>query len=250
MASSPIDVLGQFRLTTGLGPLGGAVGFTNSNEMMLLAAVLIVTFFALALRAGAIVPGRLQASAEISFELIRNMCDETMGKEGRAFFPFVFLLFIFILMGNLLGLFPYFFAFTSHLAVTATLAIFVFLLSTVVGFWKHGLGYLKLFVPEGAPLWLLPFLIPIEILSYFSRPLSHSVRLFANITAGHVLWEVIAGFMFMLTAAFGGIGILAAILPLGMNVAFVALETFVAFIQAYVFAILTCIYLKDALHLH
>jgi F-type H+-transporting ATPase subunit a len=250
MASSSIDALSQFRLTTGLGPLGAAVGFTNSNEMMLLAVILIAMFFAMALRSGAVVPGRLQASAEMTYEVIRNMCDETMGPQGRKFFPLVFLLFSFILVGNLLGLVPYFFPFTSHLAITAALAIFVFVLSTAVGFWTHGFGYLRLFVPEGAPIWLLPFLIPIELLSYFSRPLSHSVRLFANITAGHVLWEVIAGFMFMLSAGLGTFGFIAAIVPLGMNVAFAGLEVFVALIQAYVFAILTCIYLKDAIHLH
>jgi len=250
MASSSIDALGQFNLTTGLGPLGAAVGFTNSNEMMLAAAIIIVALFSLALNTAAIIPGRFQAAIEMSYEVIRDMCDETMGVEGRKFFPLIFLLFSFILVGNLLGLVPYFFPFTSHIAVTAALAIFVFLLSTGVGFYTHGFGYLRLFVPEGAPIFLLPFLIPIELLSYLSRPLSHSVRLFANITAGHVLWEVIAGFMFMITAGLGTAGILVAVLPLGMNVVFTGLEVFVAVIQAYVFAILTCIYLKDAIHLH
>jgi len=250
MAGPAIDALGQFQLTTGLGPLGQALRFTNSNETMLAAALIIVLLFVLGLRARAIVPGRVQALVELLYEFVRNMCVDTIGEEGLRFFPLVFTLFSFILLGNLLGLFPYFFAFTSHIAVTLTLALFVFIFSTGVGFYTHGLRFFKFFVPEGVPPWLLPLLVPIEIISYLSRPVSLSVRLFANMTAGHVMWEVFAGFMLLLTASFGFFGILAAVVPFGLNIALVALELLVAGLQAYVFAILTCLYLHDAVHMH
>jgi F-type H+-transporting ATPase subunit a len=250
MAAQTIDALGQFRLMPGLGPLGAAVDFTNSNEAMLASAVIIVVLFGFGLRAKALVPGRVQALVELLYEFVRAMCVDTIGEEGLRFFPLVFTLFSFILLGNLIGLFPYFFAFTSHIAVTLTLALFVFVFSTGVGFYTHGFRFLKFFVPEGVPGWLLPLLVPIEIISYLSRPVSLSVRLFANMTAGHVMWEVFAGFMLLLTASFGIFGAIAAIVPLGLNVALVALELLVAGLQAYVFAILTCLYLHDAVHMH
>ena len=250
MAGPSIDALGQFRLTTGLGPLGAAVKFTNSNEAMLAAAIIIVVLFAFGLRAAALVPGRTQSVVELLYEFVHNMCAETIGEGGLRYFPLVFTLFSFILLGNLIGLFPYFFAFTSHIAVTLTLALFVFVFSTGVGFYTHGFRFFKFFVPDGVPGWLLPLLVPIEIISYLSRPVSLSVRLFANMTAGHVMWEVFAGFMLLLTASFGVFGAVASILPLGLNVALVALELLVAALQAYVFAILTCLYLHDAVHMH
>ncbi len=250
MAGPSIDALGQFRLTTGLGPLGAAVNFTNSNEAMLAAAIIIVVLFAFGLRAAALVPGRTQSVVELLYEFVHNMCAETIGEGGLRYFPLVFTLFSFILLGNLIGLFPYFFAFTSHIAVTLTLALFVFVFSTGVGFYTHGFRFFKFFVPDGVPGWLLPLLVPIEIISYLSRPVSLSVRLFANMTAGHVMWEVFAGFMLLLTASFGVFGAVASILPLGLNVALVALELLVAALQAYVFAILTCLYLHDAVHMH
>ena len=250
MAGPQIDALGQFRLTTGLGPIGHAIDFTNSNEAMLAAAFIIVLVFAAGLRRRALVPGRTQALVEILYEFVHNMCVDTIGEEGLRFFPLVFTIFSFILLGNLLGLFPYFFAFTSHIAVTLTHALFVFVLSTGVGFYIHGFRYLKFFVPDGVPPWLLPLLVPIEIISYLSRPVSLSVRLFANMTAGHVMWEVFAGFMLLLTASFGVLGAFAAVVPRGLNVALVALELLVAVLQAYVFAILTCLYLHDAVHMH
>jgi len=188
MAGPTIDALGQFSLTTGLGPIGRAVNFTNSNEAMLASAVIIVVLFALGLRRRALVPGRVQALVELLYEFVRNMCVDTIGEEGLRFFPLVFTIFSFILLGNLLGLFPYFFAFTSHIAVTLSLALFVFVFSTGVGFYTHGFRYFKLFVPAGVPTWLLPLLVPIEFISYLSRPVSLSVRLFANMTAGHVMW--------------------------------------------------------------
>jgi len=245
-----MDALGQFRLLPGLGPLGRAIDFTNSNEAMLASAAIIVILFALGLRSRALVPGRLQALVELLYEFVRAMCVDTIGEEGLRFFPLVFTIFSFILLGNLIGLFPYFFAFTSHIAVTLTLALFVFLFTTGVGFYTHGVRYLKFFVPPGVPGWLLPLLVPIEIISYFARPVSLSVRLFANMTAGHVMWEVFAGFMLLLTAGFGIFGAIASIIPLGLNVALVALELLVAVLQAYVFAILTCLYLHDAVHMH
>jgi F-type H+-transporting ATPase subunit a len=250
MAGPSIDALGQFRLTPGLGALGAAVNFTNSNEAMLACAIIIVILFALGLRERAIIPGRLQALVEILYEFVHNMCVDTIGEEGLRFFPLVFTLFSFILLGNLVGLFPYFFAFTSHIAVTLTLALFVFVFSTGVGFYTHGFRFFKFFVPEGVPAWLLPLLVPIEIISYLSRPVSLSVRLFANMTAGHVMWEVFAGFMLLLTASFGIFGVIASVVPLGLNIALVALELLVAGLQAYVFAILTCLYLHDAVHMH
>jgi F-type H+-transporting ATPase subunit a len=250
MAGPTIDALGQFRLTPGLGPVGRAVDFTNSNEAMLASAVIIVIVFALGLKQRALVPGRLQAMVELLYEFVRNMCVDTIGEEGLRFFPLVFTIFSFILLGNLLGLFPYFFAFTSHIAVTLSLALFVFVFSTGVGFYTHGFRFFKFFVPAGVPGWLLPLLVPIEIISYLSRPVSLSVRLFANMTAGHVMWEVFAGFMLLLTASFGVLGVFASIVPLGLNVVLVALELLVAGLQAYVFAILTCLYLHDAVHMH
>lgn len=250
MAGPSIDALGQFSLTTGLGPLGRAVNFTNSNEAMLAAAVIIVLIFAAGLSARALVPGRMQALVELLYEFVRNMCVDTIGEEGLRFFPLVFTIFSFILLGNLIGLFPYFFAFTSHIAVTLAMALFVFVFSTGVGFYTHGFKFLKFFVPSGVPGWLLPLLVPIEIISYLSRPVSLSVRLFANMTAGHVMWEVFAGFMLLLVASLGILGAFAAVVPLGLNVALVALELLVAALQAYVFAILTCLYLHDAVHMH
>jgi F-type H+-transporting ATPase subunit a len=250
MAGPTIDALGQFRLTTGLGPLGRAVDFTNSNEAMLASAAIVVILFAIGLKSRALVPGRIQALVELLYEFVHNMCMDTIGAEGRKFFPLVFTIFSFILLGNLIGLFPYFFAFTSHIAVTLSMALFVFLFSTGVGLYTHGFRFFKFFVPAGVPGWLLPLLVPIEIISYLSRPVSLSVRLFANMTAGHVMWEVFAGFMLLLTASLGVVGAVAAIIPLGLNVALVALELLVAGLQAYVFAILTCLYLHDAVHMH
>jgi F-type H+-transporting ATPase subunit a len=250
LAGPSIDALGQFQLSPGLGPVGASVNFTNSNEAMLACAAIIVLLFALGLRSRAVIPGRLQALVELLYEFVHNMCVDAIGEEGLRFFPLVFTLFSFILLGNLVGLFPYFFAFTSHIAVTLTLALFVFVFSTGVGFYTHGFRFFKFFVPEGVPVWLLPLLVPIEIISYLSRPVSLSVRLFANMTAGHVMWEVFAGFMLLLTASFGIFGIIASIVPLGLNIALVALELLVAGLQAYVFAILTCLYLHDAVHMH
>ncbi|WP_353211554.1 F0F1 ATP synthase subunit A, partial [Rhodovarius sp.] len=243
-----IDALSQFELGTALGPLGASVNFTQSNLHMVIVAVLIFALMSYGMRARALVPGRLQSLAEASYEFIMGMVTEQIGHEGRRFFPFVFTLFMFVLFGNMLGLFPYAFTFTSHIAATFALAAMVFVLITVVALMLHGKKFFGYFFPEGAPLWLAPIIIPVEIVSYLSRPISLSIRLFANMVAGHVMLKVFATFIVML-AGLGAVGPFLSLLPLTINVALVGFEVLVAFLQAYVFAILTCIYLHDAVHL-
>jgi F-type H+-transporting ATPase subunit a len=222
--------------------------FSNASLMMVAGAGLATLFMTQAMAPKAMVPGRMQVVAEGAYKFIHTMVRDAAGAEGvKKFFPFVFTLFIFIFMANMLGMFPYWFTTTSQIVVTATLALIVFATVIIVGFAKNGLGFLKLFVPSGVPLAILPFVTFIEIISFFSRPLSHAVRLWANIFAGHVLLKVFASFVPMMAAA-GGLGVIGSILPLGMTVALYALEFLVAFLQAYVFALLTCIYLNDALH--
>jgi F-type H+-transporting ATPase subunit a len=249
-AGPSIDALGQFRLATSLGPIGAAVNFTNANLAMLLTAALVLALFGYGMRARALIPGRTQAAAEMGYEFVARLCQDIIGEGWQSFFPFVFTLFFFILFGNLVGLFPYFFAFTSHIAVTAGLAVIVFGLSIIVGLVKHKLHFFSYFMPAGAPKLLAPVLVPIEILTFLSRPVSLSIRLFANIVAGHVLWEVFAGFMLIVAAALGTVGIVAGVIPLAINVVLVGFELLVAGLQAYVFAVLTCLYLHDAVHLH
>jgi len=195
------------------------------------------------------VPGRLQAAAEMAYEFVLSMCVDTIGPEGRRFFPFVFTLFFFILFGNLLGVFPYDFTFTSHIAVTLALTLLVFVLVTYVGLRMHGWHFFSYFMPQGVPLALAPLLVPIEVLSYLSRIISLSVRLFANMMAGHVMLEVFGAFVVMLGAA-GVLFWIPAGVSLAVNVILIGFEILVATLQAYVFAILTCIYLHDAVHLH
>ncbi len=217
---------------------------------MVLGAALVLAMLYYGMKPRAVVPGRLQALAEMSYEFIHNMCIDQIGHEGKRFFPFIFTLFFFVLMGNLLGLFPYFFTYTSHIAITAALAIMVIVLVTGVALATHGMKFFTYFFPDGAPKLLAPLIIPVEIISYLSRPVSLSIRLFANMVAGHVMFEVFASFMFMLVGALGAFGYIAAVGPLAINVILVGFELLVAFLQAYVFAILTCIYLHDAVHLH
>ena len=228
---------------------GYDVSFTNSSLMMIVALALISGFLMYAMKARALVPSRIQSMAEIVYEYIASMVKENLGEDGMTYFPWVFSIFIFILTLNLLGMIPGNFTVTSHIIVTFALAAMVWLTATLIGFVKHGLGYLKLFVPAGVPLWLMPVIIPIELISYFIRPISHSVRLFANMMAGHIILEVFASFVVMLGLA-GGIFLIPAGLSLVTNVALFGLELLVATLQAYVFAILTCIYLHDAVHLH
>ncbi|MFC3124127.1 F0F1 ATP synthase subunit A [Pseudoroseomonas globiformis] len=244
-----IDALSQFELTHSLGPIGAAVNFTQSNLHMLVAAGLVVLIMTVGMAPRAIVPGRFQAVAETFYEFVENLVAGQVGHEGKRYFPFVFALFMFVLFGNVLGLFPYAFTYTSHIAVTFGLAFLVFLVTTIVALSLHGKKFFGYFFPEGAPLWLAPIIVPVEVVSYLSRPISLSVRLFANMVAGHVLLKVFATFVVLL-GGLGVVGPLVAVLPLSVNVLLVGFELLVAFLQAYVFAILTSIYLHDAVHLH
>ncbi len=218
------------------------LSFTNSALWMTISVVLVTLFFLSATRKSAMVPGYFQLLGEMMFNTIVSMVRDNVGSEGKAYFPFVFSLFMFILFGNLLGLTPKSFTFTSHIIVNFFMSSLIFITVTCIGIAKHRVKFLRMFLPEGTPVLLAPVLIPIELLSYLSRPVSLSVRLFANMVVGHVLLKVIAGFV-VLMGVFG-------IVPFFGLIAITALEFLVAFIQAYVFAILTCIYLHDALHLH
>ena len=244
-----IDALSQFELIPMLGPIGRATGFSQSNAHMLLAIGLVTVLMLVGIRKRALIPGRFQSAAEIFYEFVEGLVTSQVGHEGRRYFPFVFALFMFVLFGNLLGLFPYAFTYTSHIAVTLGLAVIVFLTTTAVALVLHGKKFFGYFFPEGAPIWLAPIIVPVEVLSYLSRPISLSIRLFANMVAGHVLLKVFATFVVLL----GGLGVVGpfiAALPLAVNVLLIGFELLVAFLQAYVFAILTCIYLHDAVHLH
>jgi F-type H+-transporting ATPase subunit a len=246
------DPIHQFQIQDLAGPfqLGGYdISFTNSALFMGATVATITGFLWLASRKAELVPGRVQSIGEMWYGMIDNMVKNVLGEEGKAFFPLVFSLFSFVLVANMLGMFPYFFTVTSHVIVTVAMALFVVGLVVVVGIWKHGLGWFKLFVPSGVPLAILPFISLIEIISFLSRPISLGLRLFGNMLAGHIVLKVFAGFVVSLSAlGFGGI--LGAIAPMAMAVALTALEFLVAFLQAFVFAILTCVYLNDALHTH
>jgi F-type H+-transporting ATPase subunit a len=244
------DPIHQFRLHDLAGPFnvgGFEISFTNSALFMGITVATITGILLLAARKGALVPGRLQSVGEMWYGLVDNMVKNVLGEEGKKFFPLVFSLFSFVLIANLLGMFPYFFTVTSHVIVTVSLALFVVGMVVVVGIYKHGLGWFKLFVPHGVPLAILPFISLIEIISFLSRPISLGLRLFGNMLAGHIVLKVFAGFVVTLTAAGIG-GIIGAIAPMFMAVALTALEFLVACLQAFVFAILTCVYLNDALH--
>ncbi len=222
---------------------GVDLSFTNSSLFMVLAVALVTLFLTLGMRGRALVPGRFQSMAEMSYEFVAAMVRDNVGAAGRQYFPFIFSLFMFVLFGNLLGLVPYSFTFTSHIVVTAALALTVIFGVTVIGVVKHGFHFFSFFVPKGVPALLLPLMIPIEVISYLSRPVSLSIRLFANMMAGHTMLKVFAGFVVVL-------GFLGGWAPLAMDVALTAFELLVAFLQAYVFTVLTCIYLNDAVHLH
>jgi F-type H+-transporting ATPase subunit a len=225
-------------------PIGGLdASFTNSALFMVVAVTAITAFLLIATSGRSLVPGRLQSMAELSYEFIANMIRENAGRAGMKYFPFIFSLFMFVLFCNLIGMIPYTFTVTSHIIVTFALALVVFIGVTVIGFARHGLHFVTLFVPSGVPMALLPLLVVIEVLSYLIRPISLSVRLFANMTAGHTMLKVFGSFVVML-------GVLGGWAPLAFVVALTGLEVGIAFLQAYVFTILTCIYLNDALHLH
>jgi F-type H+-transporting ATPase subunit a len=244
------DPIHQFEIVKyfTLGRIGGhEIAFTNSAAFMAIAIAGITLLLLGGTRRRSLVPGRLQSVAEMSYEFIADTIRSTAGTEGMRFFPFVLSLFMFILFMNLIGLIPYSFTVTTHIVITASLALMVFFTVIVYGFWKNGLRFLKLFVPSGIPWYMLILVTPIELMSFLSRPVSHSVRLFANMLAGHITLKVFAGFITLL-ATWGIAGWVGAVLPLGLTVALTALELLVAVLQAYVFAILTCIYLNDAIH--
>jgi len=219
------------------------LSYTNSALFMTFAIALSALLFWGATRARTMVPGRLQATAEVLYEFVADMLMSNAGKEGMRYFPFIFTLFLFILFGNVLGLMPYAFTFTSHIIVTAALAFFIFFAVTIIGFARHGLHFFSLFLPPGTPLWMAFFLVPLEIFSYLIRPVSMSLRLFANMLAGHVLLKVLAGFIIPLGLMFGWVPFMAVF---GVTM----LEILVALVQAYVFTLLACVYLNDAIHLH
>jgi len=224
------------------------ITFTNSAAFMMLAVIGLTAFLVGATAKRGLVPSRLQSAAELSYEFVASTIRSTAGAEGMKFFPFVFSIFMFVLTLNMFGLVPYAFTVTSHIVITAALAITVFLTVLIYGLWRHGLHFFNLFVPKGVPIYILPLIVAIEILSFLSRPISHSVRLFANMLAGHITLKVFAGFIILLGGSLGAIGWVGGMLPFAMVVVLFALETLVAFLQAYVFAILTCIYLNDAIH--
>jgi F-type H+-transporting ATPase subunit a len=247
--SSP---LAQFEIHA-IAPLqvaGVNVPFTNSSLFMLLAALAATAFIVLGMRRQAIIPGRFQSAVEILHDAIANMVEQSAGEKSKPFFPFIFSLFLFILFGNLLGMFPHTFTITSHLLVTFLLAFMVFLMVTVTGFVRHGFHFFHLFVPSGVPLALAPFLMVIELLSFCVRPISLSIRLFANMMAGHILLKIFAGMTVSLITALGVGGFLLGLVPLAMNIFVTGFEFFVAALQAYIFAILASVYLRDALEMH
>ncbi|MDN2566737.1 F0F1 ATP synthase subunit A [Aquibium sp. A9E412] len=246
MATDPIH---QFQISRWIPiEVGGLdFSFTNSAAFMVATVVGAGAFLLLTTSSRGLVPGRMQSVSEMSYEFVASMLRDAAGTQGMRFFPLVFSLFMFILTANLIGMFPYFFTVTSHIIVTFALAMLVIGTVIVYGFMKNGFGFLKLFVPEGVPGVLVPLVVLIEIVSFLSRPISLSVRLFANMLAGHITLKVFAGFVTTM-GAMGAVGVAGAILPLLMTIAITALEFLVAFLQAYVFAVLTCMYLNDALH--
>ena len=218
------------------------ISFTNSSAFMVLAVAAVAIIMILAVRPRASIPGRWQILAELSYEFIARLVSDNIGKDGRPYFSLIFTIFMFILFGNFLGMLPYSFTFTSHIAVTLSMALVIFVLVTVIAFFKHGIRFFSFFLPAGVPIFLAPLMIVIEVISYFTRPFSLSIRLFANMMAGHTLLKVVGGFVFPL-------GILGFV-PLAGLVAITGLEFLIAFLQAYIFTILTCIYINDAINLH
>jgi F-type H+-transporting ATPase subunit a len=246
-----IDPIHQFHIVNlfKIGQIGDhAIYFTNSSAYMLLAVVIISVLMIGGSAGGQLVPGRFQSMAEITYEFIAATIRGNAGAEGMKFFPLIFSLFMFICVSNLVGIVPYAFTISSQIVVTATLALLVFFIVLIYGLYKNGLKFFKIFVPSGIPIFVLPVVVFIEIFSFFLRPISHSVRLFANMLGGHIALKVFAGFVAMLGVSLGAVGWVGGVLPLAFTVALTALELLVACLQAYVFAILTVIYLNDALH--
>ena len=236
--------LSQFEIHSiiDISPAGFNISFTNSSIAMVATVAFITLFLSLTVKKRSLIPSRFQVISESLYSFISQLLQDTVGDDGRKYFPFVFSIFMFVLIGNMIGMIPYSFTFTSHIIVTFVLAAVVFIGVTVIGLIKHKMHFFSFFIIPGLPIYMLPLLLPIEIISYLSRPISLSVRLFANMLAGHTLLKVFAGFVVSMG--------LAGILPLAFIVALTGLEILIAFLQAYVFAILTCLYINDALHLH
>ena len=225
------------------------ISFTNSSAFMVLAVVAIAILMITSVRPRANIPGRWQILAELSYEFIARLVSDNIGKDGKPYFSFIFTFFLFVLFGYFLGMLPYGFTFTSHIAVTLSMALVIFVLVTIIAFLKHGARFFSFFLPAGVPIFLAPLMIVIEIISYFTRPFSLSIRLFANMMAGHTLLKVVGGFVFPLGKLAFPLGILG-LFPLAGLVAITGLEFLIAFLQAYIFTILTCIYINDAINLH
>jgi F-type H+-transporting ATPase subunit a len=249
VAGDKVDPIHQFEVKSLIDiHIGGLdLSFTNSSLFMVATVATSAIFLTWAAAPRALVPGRAQSIAEIAYEFVGSTLRNSAGSEGMRFFPLVFSLFTFVLVANLYGMVPYFFTVTSQIIVTFALAMLVILTVLIYGLYRHGLHFFGLFVPDGVPWYLVPIVAPIEVISFLSRPISLSVRLFANMLAGHIMLKVFAGFVFSLSAL-GTIGVVGAFLPLAMTVALTALELLVAFLQAYVFTVLTCMYLNDAVH--
>jgi F-type H+-transporting ATPase subunit a len=243
MATNPMQQFEVHKIGPEIKIAGVDLSFTNASLFMVLSALTICLVLFLGTKEKRLIPNKMQLISELFYNFIAKMISDTAGSKAKPYFPFIFSLFMFVLFCNMLGMLPYSFTVTSHIIVTLLMAIFIFIAVTVIGFIKHGFGYLKLFVPSGVPIVLLPLITVIEIISYLSRPVSLSVRLFANMMAGHTMLKVFGGFVISL-------GVIGGWLPLSFSVALTGLEILVAFLQAYVFAILTCIYLNDALNLH
>jgi len=243
MSTNPMHQFNVYRIGPEISFGNVDISFTNASLFMIISALTIISIFFVGTRRKAIIPTKIQLLTELSYTLISKMISDTAGSKAKPYFPFVFSLFMFVLFCNMLGMLPYSFTVTSHIIVTFALAAVIFVGVTIIGFVNHGIGYLKLFIPSGVPLFLLPLIVIIEIISYLSRPVSLSVRLFANMMAGHTMLKVFGGFVISL-------GIIGGWLPLSFTVALTGLEILIAFLQAYVFAILTCIYLNDALNLN
>jgi F-type H+-transporting ATPase subunit a len=243
MASNPMQQFNVYKIGPEIKIAGVDLSFTNASLFMVISALTILLFLFFGTREKKIIPDKVQLIAEMFYTFVAKMISDTAGSKAKPYFPFIFSLFMFVLFCNMIGMLPYSFTVTSHIIVTLIMALFIFIAVTIIGFAKHGLKYLNIFVPSGVPGVLLPLITVIEIISYLSRPVSLSVRLFANMMAGHTMLKVFGGFVISL-------GLLGGWLPLGFSIALTGLEILVAFLQAYVFAILTCIYLNDALNLH
>jgi len=243
MTSNPMHQFEVYKIGPEININGINLSFTNSSLFMAVSAILILSLLFFGTKKKLLIPSKIQLITEMSYSFVAKMISDTAGSNAKSFFPFIFTLFMFVLFCNMVGMLPYSFTVTSHIIITFMLAAIVFIGVTIIGFIKHGLKYLQLFVPKGVPIVLLPLIIIIEVISYLSRPVSLSVRLFANMMAGHTMLKVFGGFVISL-------GLLGGWLPLGFSIALTGLEILVAFLQAYVFAILTCIYLNDALNLH